>query len=160
MAFSDFTKKITDTAKGTVDKVKDSAEISRIEGVIKSELVKISQITADIGEKYAAKHTEDYDPEFSQHFEAIAAAKATIASCKAHLAELKGVLICPVCGEEIPREAAFCSKCGHKVERPVAPPPPEPEVPEVPEVRVCAKCGAPLRAGAAFCTECGEKTEA
>ena len=70
--------------------------------------------------------------------------------------ELKGELPCPKCGNMIPKDAVFCSKCGEKSpfanqDNTVA------EVASEAPVKMCAKCGKPLLDDAAFCKYCGTK---
>lgn len=52
-------------------------------------------------------------------------------------------MFCPSCGSEITGNAAFCMKCGAKIECLAAP--------------ICAVCGTELPAGAGFCPACGAK---
>ncbi len=43
--------------------------------------------------------------------------KELINELKAELAELKNVLVCPVCGKEVAKSCSFCSECGAKIEK-------------------------------------------
>jgi membrane protease subunit (stomatin/prohibitin family) len=56
----------------------------------------------------------------------------------------QGGIACPQCGHVAPGDAAFCSKCGTKIEA-------------VPAAKFCTKCGAQNGADAAFCAKCGNK---
>lgn len=60
---------------------------------------------------------------------------------------MKTRFVCSQCGEVAKKGAAFCLKCGGKVE----------EV--LPTKPVCSICGAPAKKGAAFCSLCGGKVE-
>lgn len=57
----------------------------------------------------------------------------------------QGGINCPQCGTALNQDAAFCSKCGNKVEA-------------APAAGVfCTKCGTQNGADAAFCAKCGHK---
>ena len=53
-------------------------------------------------------------------------------------------MICPKCGMEMPDNAKFCGKCGHKLE----------------QKAFCMNCGTELIPGMAFCAACGTKVGA
>ncbi len=50
---------------------------------------------------------------------------------------------CPKCGETLKKDAAFCSKCGTRVE----------------VDKVCANCGSKVELSEAFCSKCGTPTK-
>lgn len=54
-------------------------------------------------------------------------------------------MFCIKCGNELPDDAKFCSKCGAKTN-------------VINDSPVCPNCGNKLLDGAAFCTKCGTKT--
>ena len=56
----------------------------------------------------------------------------------------QGGTACPQCGHVTAGDAAFCSKCGTKIEA-------------VPAAKFCTKCGAQNGTDAAFCSKCGNK---
>lgn len=56
-------------------------------------------------------------------------------------------VFCSECGAVNPRGAAFCRKCGNKIERKQV------------SARVCPQCGAACKEDAAFCGKCGCKLE-
>jgi len=59
-------------------------------------------------------------------------------------AEAPKQMRCPKCNALVDKTAKFCSECGAKIVRPVAP-------------TRCPKCNTKLPAGAKFCPACGEK---
>jgi rubrerythrin len=149
--FGGIGKKITDTAKGAGQKMKDTTEILKLEGSVKEETARIDQITFDLGKKYVESFADKYDPLFEQHFTAIKESRAKIDALKQQLIKLRGITTCKNCGTEIPAESAFCPSCGAKNEQPVA------AVEAAPAGNRCVKCGAALPDGAVFCTECGQR---
>ena len=54
------------------------------------------------------------------------------------------VRICSTCGQDIPREARFCPRCGTAQQ-------------EEQKERFCSQCGTKQAAGAAFCHNCGHR---
>ncbi len=59
-------------------------------------------------------------------------------------------LRCAVCGNDLEKDAAFCTKCGAPVKQAT-------ENPNQSQSAFCINCGSPLEAGAIFCTECGAR---
>ena len=43
-------------------------------------------------------------------------AKADIKLCKEYIRSIKGVDVCPSCGEDVEEDSAFCRHCGAKME--------------------------------------------
>ena len=74
-------------------------------------------------------------------------------------AEVQGRL-CPNCGNPVPEENHFCTRCGHEMtDQPAAAEPvPETPQPAAPE-RTCPNCGKPVPDGNRFCTSCGMKID-
>ena len=58
---------------------------------------------------------------------------------------LRGLVACPNCGEDIPKNSVFCPNCGGRA--------------ITQDVSRCKNCGAVAPAGAAFCTICGGQME-
>lgn len=56
----------------------------------------------------------------------------------------QGGVVCSQCGQALPGDAVFCSKCGTKIEA-------------VPAAKFCTKCGAQNGHDALFCSKCGTK---
>ena len=55
----------------------------------------------------------------------------------------KSNCFCNKCGASCPEDAAFCSKCGNKIEKQ--------------QKLFCSKCGAECNSDSAFCSKCGNK---
>ena len=81
---------------------------------------------------------------FADLYEIIQENQKQIEDLRNRLQELKGVIICKVCGTELSRDAKFCGSCGAKIEK---------EQPEKP--LICPVCGGELKDTDVFCKLCG-----
>lgn len=143
--FDNFTKTVTATSQGAIQKTKELAEIAKVNGQITEERGKLYRTYQRLGEycyqnKRAAKNQE-YQPFFDQ----IAAVFQEIDLLEKELQDLKGLMTCPFCGRSIPKNTVFCSLCGQKV--------------VTKDVCLCRGCGAVAPAGTSFCTKCGTKMD-
>jgi ribosomal protein L40E len=143
----DVWKKTTDVV-GAIGK---SAEVANKKRELKA-------VYSDIGQTFLAKHpaqAADDSPDLTERAKAL---ETEIADLEAQILEQRGSKKCVSCGEMIPFEAAFCSKCG--AAQPKAEPEPESEPTveaEVIDSWICPACGAKLGSTDAFCTVCGVK---
>ena len=89
--------------------------------------------------------------------EVVTAPETAAPAPEAAPAEVQGRL-CPNCGNPVPEENHFCTRCGHEMtDQPAAAEPvPETPQPAAPE-RTCPNCGKPVPDGNRFCTSCGMK---
>ena len=87
---------------------------------------------------------------FADLYEIIQENQKQIEDLRNRLQELKGVIICKVCGTELSRDAKFCRNCGSHIEH----------IAEVPvSTAVCWNCHSPLTGNEKFCGSCGAKIE-
>ena len=121
-------------------------ELDAVYAAIAEEDTKIGQCYLDMGQLYASMHEEDHEPEFDASFAAIAEAKAKIEEYEEQSRNLRGVILCPECGEETPAEQTFCNSCGIRL---------KPEEIVEDNSPKCPNCGHPVEEGVPFCTECG-----
>ncbi|MDR3311230.1 MAG: zinc-ribbon domain-containing protein [Oscillospiraceae bacterium] len=149
--FGGIGKKIKDTASGAVEKGKNSVEVMRLEGEIKTEETRIETIALDLGKAYYKSHKDDHEEQFDRHFNAIADSREKIAQLSQQITKLRGIIKCPTCGADANAESAFCPSCGGKIEHP------DGEAAPAPGSKFCPNCGKELAATATFCTECGNK---
>ena len=152
--FDELGKKISQTSQGVVQKTKDTAEILKLNGMVSDEEKRIKNLYQEIGKVYVESHAEDFDPAFGEMIAGINDAKAKIAEYTEQVKRLKGVVLCPICGGDVPYGAPFCSACGSKLNAQ------EQTNDAANNVSRCANCGVPLKDGSAFCTNCGTKVAA
>ena len=108
-------QKITGFGKEVGGKVKDTAEVLRLKQKLASEESKLKEAYRAIGELYYREHEGEMDPEYIVHFEHVGEARAAIEDYQAQINDLRGVQTCPACGASVEAEAAYCGKCGHKM---------------------------------------------
>ena len=146
-------------SKGSADvakKTRDFAEIGSLNSQISSQEDIIRNTYVEIGRLYFEAHKAEPDAVYTEQIGKILDAMAVIEEKRQRIRTIKGIRICTQCGAEIPLEAAFCAKCGNKVEveavqgEVVAPE-------EEPAVVHCPECNAELPADVAFCTSCGHR---
>ena len=174
--FDDFGKKISDASQGAIAKTKDFADVAKLNSNISDEERRINNAYQQIGKLYFEMHLEDFEDCFKDHFAAINESLGKIQDYRQQITNIKGVVKCPNCGAEVPKDSAFCSSCGTPVPKqdvpaaeaeevsapeaaPVETPVEEAPAVEAPVEKKCPSCGATLEDGALFCTNCGTKVE-
>lgn len=174
--FDDFGKKISDASQGAIAKTKDFADVAKLNSNISDEERRINNAYQQIGKLYFEMHLEDFEDCFKDHFAAINESLGKIKDYRQQITNIKGVVKCPNCGAEVPKDSAFCSSCGTPVPKqdvpaaeaevvsapeaaPVEAPVEEAPAVEAPVEKKCPSCGATLEDGALFCTNCGTKVE-
>lgn len=121
--FDKITDIVSSTGKELNKKAKDLVSVSKLEGQIAGEEDKISAAYAKIGEMYYQAHKDETGGPLVELCQEITTAHQTIDQLKKELEKLKGLQRCPVCGNSVSIEAAFCPSCGSKmpkVEEPAA----------------------------------------
>lgn len=147
--FDDLGKKLTSVSQTAVQKTKDVADIAKINAEI-SELERtVNHLYVQIGKLYVAKHTADYESDFTGMIGSVIEAERKIAECRQRIQDIKGIIRCEKCGADIPVSAAFCSFCG-------APSPQSAASANAQNLEKCASCGAMIPRGTRFCTACGK----
>jgi len=145
--FEDLGKMISQTSQGAVQKAKDSAEVSKLKGIISDEEKRINAICTEIGKRYFELHTDSYEPVFSGMIKEIQISKNKIESCSEQIKKLKGIVTCPKCNTNVQAGTVFCSTCGTRL-----------IAPALQNANHCTNCGAVLlNPNSAFCTSCGHK---
>lgn len=147
MAFFDqLGQRLTQTSQGAVKRTKDMAETVRLNNAITDEGKKIEAAYRELGRLYYERFADACDPALQAPVAEIRRAEASIREMKETVNRLKGVLVCPACGNEMPAGSAFCNSCGAKL----------PEPPK-PAGGFCPACGTPADEGTVFCTNCGTR---
>lgn len=98
-------KAVGDKARELSDTAKLQIELKRNEDIVMEEYAKL-------GKKYYEAH-KDEDP---AEFATLEAALRQVAHVKQQISDVKGEKICPKCGAANAADAAFCSKCGEKLD--------------------------------------------
>lgn len=146
--FDDLGKKISQAGQSAVQKTKDMTDTARINGAIAEEEKKINHYYFQIGKLYVATHATDYENDFAGMINAVQDSKKKIREYYQQLQDIKGVICCTKCGNEMASEASFCSVCGS--------PMPRQTVQANPNMVKCVGCGAMISKDNRFCTSCGK----
>lgn len=136
------------------DKAHDIAEVEKISRAIDEEQNKQIKLFDQIGRLYYNDMqgiTDDnrYLPLFTD----VIASLRLVEDYNKQIKDIKGLINCPNCSAEVPKDIPFCTFCGTKLKED------KPQVQEA-EKTVCKNCGAVLLDGVVFCTNCGTKVEA
>lgn len=110
---------VTDTSKMVAQKAKDMAEVTKLNGQISTEEIKIKEAYLAIGKRYFEENMGEVSDAYINDFTIINEAKARISELQEQIKTIKGVFSCPNCGAEVTTESAFCSSCGAKIEAPL-----------------------------------------
>jgi len=116
--FDNLGKKIGDAAQSAVKKSGELVEVTKLNLSISAEEGKIKELYEKIGEYIYNQYAEGKEmiPEVNEFCSQIKACKENISQLKSKIYELKGVKVCPKCGAESEKQAAFCSSCGEKLQ--------------------------------------------
>ena len=142
--FDDMSKKLTMAGQSAVQKTKDLAEITRLNGMISEEERRLESTYSNLGKVYFSLHSEDCEDDFKAMVADVKECEIKIEQYRQMIKDIKGVRTCENCGGDVPSGAAFCSCCGTPVAK------------KIPEDMVqCPKCGQLVSHEAKFCTGCG-----
>lgn len=110
--WDNITKKATAVTEKAVSQARSLSEMAKLHNQIADAEKTITDCYTQIGKLYATAHPHDYEPEYGDCITAIARCEELIGSLRKQLQDLKGIAVCPGCGAEVARDAAFCSACG------------------------------------------------
>ena len=114
--FGNLGQALSKTAKELSGRAEDAYETQRLKNKISSEERQIDKIMADLGKIVYQRYKEEVPVEDAQKAlcEQIDQHKDQIEQLRANISDLKIKTrrICPSCGKEIEKDAAFCRFCG------------------------------------------------
>lgn len=105
----------------------------------------LHQCYQGLGECYYATFRQEEREELRPFVQQITDLLQQMEQLKEEQRSLRGLVACPNCGEDIPKNSVFCPNCGGRA--------------ITQDVSRCKNCGAVAPAGAAFCTICGGQME-
>ena len=148
--FKEFSKQFTNVARSVSGATKESPEVARLNGELKTARDALEGLYARYGKASYALRQGRGDP---AEAEALAVrVKAALLQVE-ELAERRDAALalkrCAACGAVHPKEARFCSACGKRL--PEDAPKPEPVEPG----EYCPNCGARREDDAPRCPVCG-----
>ncbi len=112
-----------------------------------AENVRLEEAYSALGKAYFASHENDAEEALAPQVAAVEASVKKVEIYKELLVRMRGVKVCPNCGNEVTAQSSFCNICGTKI--------PDPEPLCDGEHVYCNVCGAPMPLGQQFCSSCG-----
>lgn len=109
---------IVSVSKDATQKAKDISDLARIRMEIHAKQDYINKLYLEIGKLYYEAHKDDEKKEFEDQMTLLAEAGEALDNLKQQLGQIKGTVRCMQCGQDMPLEADYCSKCGTKLVKP------------------------------------------
>lgn len=149
MAFLDeIGKKISQTGQSALQKTKELADVTRLNGLVSDEERRINNSYLQVGKLYVSLHSNDFESDFSSMIGLIKESEMKIEDYKHQIQTIRGVKRCLSCGAEVAADAAFCNSCGTKTAVTV-----QAVVDE--NLIQCRNCNKMVKADMKFCVSCG-----
>lgn len=106
-----FTKDTVDKTKKVIDRTKYNYTVSELESRVKD-------VLAELGKKLYEEYENgtEFEGDIKEKCEKIDELKKEIDEIKLKIAEASNGTVCHECGAVLDKDAAFCKKCGSKVE--------------------------------------------
>lgn len=112
-------KTLADKGKEAADKAREVTEVLQLKAQINSEKNRIKDAYSNIGRLYYEKHKDDEESPYAGEFAVIFECLRRIEKMEEMISKLEGTKTCPECGEKVPKDATFCSRCGRRMNSPV-----------------------------------------
>lgn len=109
---------IVSVSKDATQKAKDISELARIRMDIRAKQDYLNKLFLEIGKLYYDAHKDDEEKEFKEEMLLIKDAQEVLEDLKQQLGQIKGMVKCTECGQDMPMEADYCSRCGSKLVKP------------------------------------------
>ncbi|MQN02111.1 MAG: zinc-ribbon domain-containing protein [Lachnospiraceae bacterium] len=103
-----FFDSLNEAGKGFGAAAKDAARTAKLNVRLRSLDDKLTQEFENLGKKYYEKHKNENTAENRR----ISEIYTEISDTKDELADIRGEVVCPNCGEYVPKNAKFCPNCG------------------------------------------------
>ena len=109
---------IISVSKDATQRAKDISELARLRMEIRAKQDYLNKLYVEIGKIYYDAHKEDEEKEFKEQMLLVKDALEVLDELKQQLGQIKGTVKCAACGQDMPVEADYCSKCGTKLVKP------------------------------------------
>ncbi|MEE1312211.1 MAG: zinc ribbon domain-containing protein [Lachnospiraceae bacterium] len=113
--FNKLGETITEKSREVAQKTMDITEISRLKKEIDVQWKNLDETFETIGRKCYEANKNQEDHPYARLFRKAEEISDRIEKMQKEFYDLKGVKICQNCGEENPKEAAFCAECGNEL---------------------------------------------
>lgn len=113
-------KTLSETAKSVGEKTDEFIAIQKLRSQQSTLENEIKKNYKDLGEMIFQRFVggEAFPEDISEICQEILKLQSDIAECKETIAEKKGLSVCPACGANVPKDSAFCMKCGSPMPEP------------------------------------------
>ena len=148
--FENIGKTISEAGQGAVQKSKDWMDTAKYNSLIAEEEKKQTEIYCKIGRLFVEECGDSPAEKYRENVELIRKTEKIIDEYKAKIKELRGVIRCEQCGEEIAPGSSFCPNCGCKLKL---------QEENVKIEKRCKWCNSVLRDDIKFCTSCGRPVD-
>ena len=118
--FDNIRKGISDFSQATIQKGKDTVNVTKFNRMITDENKTITKLMEKLGQRYYALYGEAPEESMRELVEGIRECEARIREYEENIKELQGITKCPACGADVPNGAAFCPECGTPFGAPAA----------------------------------------
>ncbi|MFA9464283.1 MAG: hypothetical protein ACERKN_08295 [Velocimicrobium sp.] len=119
--FNKMSEELSNMGSEFVKLTKDATDTAKQHATIVSENSKISEQYRIIGESLYNEYKDDVEmkeilgEDFVEAFVKIEYSMQKIVQAKESIAQNKGGILCPDCGNTVSKASAFCNKCGRKM---------------------------------------------
>ena len=115
MDWESISKRLAKTGREMSGKVKEKAEEVQLKQKKASVMAELDEIYAQIGRVLCKYHEEDIPEELEEMWGDAQKLEEEILKYQSSIYMIRGVKVCTSCGAELPKDAAFCQKCGTPV---------------------------------------------
>lgn len=114
--FDKFTSKVSDTAKAAARKSGELVEVTKLNAAINQESEKIEKSYNAIGKIIYEKYSngEKYTDDIRVLCDEIDEFCASLQGMRDRINDLRNIILCKNCGNELEEDALYCPKCGVK----------------------------------------------
>ncbi|WHH59108.1 zinc ribbon domain-containing protein [Petroclostridium sp. X23] len=118
MKFYQIKSKVTETAKSAIKKSNEIVEVTKLNISIGDAQTRIDVLMKEVGQIIydAYKDGDVFSDELTNRCEEIEQTIEKVSQIKEKIAEIKKMKLCPRCEKENEIDAAYCSKCGFRIE--------------------------------------------
>ncbi|MDD3277348.1 MAG: zinc ribbon domain-containing protein [Lachnospiraceae bacterium] len=118
--FGNLGKTLSETAKTVGEKTDEFIAIQKLRSQQNTLENEVKKNFKDVGEMIYQRFIggEAFPEEISEICQEIMKLQSDIAECRETIAAKKGFSVCPACGANVPKESAFCMKCGSPMPEP------------------------------------------
>lgn len=152
--FEEIGRRIANAGQDVARQTRNLTDTTRLSAKISENKKKMSQLLFEMGNDYYKKHRKDKDCEEQEYIDQLNTLFHEILKYQKEIEEINTSETCNVCGSRVSEGAAFCMKCGTKLDADELE-----DIEDDESILTCPSCGAEVDEDSAFCAACGIKLE-